>query len=82
MARLPFSNSVTVFVCGSHHKVPLLDGLKQQMYSLTVLEARNPKSRGRGVPVVAQWLTNPTTNHEVAGSVPALAQWVNDPALP
>ena len=37
---------------------------------------------GGGVPVVAQGLTNPTRNHEVAGSVPALAQWVNDPALP
>ena len=35
-----------------------------------------------GVPIVAQWLTNPTRNREVAGSVPALAQWVNDPALP
>ena len=34
------------------------------------------------VPVVAQWLTNPTRNHEVDGSVPALAQWVDDPALP
>ena len=29
-----------------------------------------------GVPVVAQWLTNLTRNHEVAGSVPALAQCV------
>ena len=35
-----------------------------------------------GVPVVAQWITNPTRNHEVVGSVPALAPWVNDPALP
>ena len=35
-----------------------------------------------GVPVMAQWLTNPTRNHEVAGSVPALARWVNDLALP
>jgi len=40
------------------------------------------KKRKKGVPVVAQWLTNPTRNHEVSGSVPALAQWVNDPALP
>ena len=35
-----------------------------------------------GVPVVAQWLTNPTGNHEVVGSIPALAQWVNNLVLP
>ena len=29
-----------------------------------------------GVPFVAQWLMNPTRNHEVAGT-----QWVKDPAL-
>ena len=32
-----------------------------------------------GVPVVAQWLTNPTTNHDVVGSIPSLTQWVKDP---
>ena len=39
------------------------------------------KKKRTGVPVVAQWLTNPTRNHEAAGSIPALAQWVNDPVL-
>jgi len=40
------------------------------------------KSHYLGVPVVAQWLTNPTRNHEVVGSIPGLVQWVGDPALP
>ena len=40
------------------------------------------KKTGGGVPVVVQWLTNPTRNHEVAGLAPALAYWVKDPALP
>ena len=26
---------------------------------------------------MAQWLTYPTRNHEVVGSIPGLAQWVN-----
>ena len=34
-----------------------------------------------GVPVVAQWLTNPTRNHEVSGLIPGLAQGGKDPAL-
>ena len=34
------------------------------------------------VPIVAQWLTNLTRNHGVAGLIPGLARWVEDLALP
>jgi len=46
----------------------------------TVIEAYQKKIGG--VPVVAQWLTNPTRNNEVSGLIPGHAQWVKDSVLP
>ena len=55
---------------------------KVQAYFRDIVGLVPQESSGDGVPIVAQWLTNPTRNHEVVGSIPGLAQWVNDPALP
>ena len=58
------------------------DTTTQNLWDTAKAVLRGKFIENLGVPVVAQWLTNPTRNHEVPGSVPALAQWVNDPALP
>ena len=50
--------------------------------SISWVDVAQRNSKKKGVPVVAQWLTNLTRNHEVAGLIPGLTQWVEDSALP
>ena len=37
-------------------------------------KGKKKENSKEGVLIVVQWLTNPTRNHEVSGSIPGLAQ--------
>ena len=64
---------------------PMGAGARGTTESITfVTSAGSPltcKVAHSGVPIVAQWLTNLTRNHEVASLIPGLTQWIKDPVL-
>ena len=60
----------------------MIMSLKNQTKNITKKRRDYPNESIQGVPVVAGWLKNLTSIHEVTGLIPGLAQWVKDPALP
>ena len=55
---------------------------KAKVENASFLESSNYEKCLPGVSVMARWLTNPTRNHEVLGSIPGLVQWIKHLVLP
>ena len=74
-----------IYITKAHNssKIIIIYLLKSEAVVSELINTRpSKKHKWGGVPIMAQWLTNLTRNHEVLGLIPGLAQWVKDRVLP
>ena len=58
------------------------EGKKEERKGKEKKEEKRKEKERKGVPFMAQRLTNPTRIHEDEDLIPGLTQWVKDLALP
>ena len=55
--------------------------IKVKLISILLEFQTHLRKEFMGVPIVAQWIKNPSSIHEDSGSIPGLGQWVKGLAL-
>ena len=73
MADLFFQQNLNPYV--------LIEEFKLFLFTVIVVTLYNFKNIFLEVPIMIQWLTSPTRNHEVVGSIPGLTHRVGDLVL-